>query len=768
MLRLMKKLARRQSATKLRRSFGSRSRPRATLGLEALEDRQLLSTAPIILTTIQEAGNFGNTIATATAIPVQPMLETQVQGQLSGSSNVDMFAMSLTQGQILTADVSSTSGLLFLGKPMPLHLSLFNGQGSLQPASLAGAGQDLEFRIAQTGTYYLQLASTATSSTQTTSYSLNVLPIGLNTASLSPSLMASTNGGLYAWLNGHVLDISGPVGHGFGIRGNWTKSVSSASGLPAATYTATGTIYLQTPRGEVAMPLPTGTPMTVSTGPRLWGNVFGAISSVSWSPPSSVAAFAAVLGVLDPSAFLGLGNVVQSIKVGINLGNDPTLQNTGAPLNPAFPYIYLSVNPLAGTVVGQVTQAFSVVLDPADPFMFIGSPMTSSSFPITAIAVSQNGLIPYTPQDAPSQWTGSMYGNFYVQGVINTTDLTLVPSQVKGSLTLNLDPNHTGQWLGGSITPLQLANLLLLPGVPATFMNDPQTVEQVFKNFSAGFNGELDISPWDTVQNIPYLTTLMGSAATHMSDILQMSVPRFLTMGQASLIYTGPSESFFFRGGTANPFAGTVLAALAAPTTVDIDGAFHPGGEFYLDARGTYQPIGFTATSGEVRVLNHWPTVVPTFTIGPFGLPIFGTRTIYVTSVSLDLNVNVLGATVSLQGQVQGNGDFDVTGSGALGLAGLSATANFNLYYSHTGYFQFTAAAQAHYSSSVVRADLSLNFSMAVDAYGHLIYSGSGTASASVYTYFFGWRSAGTVGVGINNSEIWFTVNGIEIVIPLP
>jgi len=736
--------------------------------LEALEDRQLLSTVPIILTTIQEAGNFGNTIATATAIPVQPMLETQILGTLSSSSNVDMFAMSLTQGQILTADVSKTGGQLLFGKQAPLHLSLLNSQGSLQKASLAGKGQELEFRVAQTGTYYLDLASIGAALTNATSYTLNVLPIGLNTGSLSPSLMASTNGGLYAWLNGNVLDISGPVGHGFGIRGNWTESVSSASGLPAATYTVKGTVYLETPNGEVAMPLPTGTPMTVSTGPQQWGNVFGQISSVNWSPPSSVSSFASVLGVLDPSAFLGLGNVVQSIKIGINLGNDPTLQDTGAPLNPAFPYIYLSVNPLAGTVVGHFTQAFSVILDPADPFMFIGSPLTGTSFPITAIAVSQNGLIPYTAQDAPSKWTGSLYGNFYVQGVINTTDLTYVPSQVKGSLTLNLDPNHTGHWLGGSITPLQLANLLLAPEVPATFMSDPQTVEQVFKNFSAGLNGELDISPFDTVQNIPYLTTLLGSATTHLSDILQMNVPRVLTMGQASLIYTGPNESFFFRGGTANPFGGTVLGLLAAPATVDVDAAFQPGGEFYLHATGAYQLLGLNSTSGAVTVLNNWPTVVPTFTIGPFGFPILRMQTIYVTSVSLDLGVNVLGTTVSLQGQLQGNGDFDLTGSAGLGIAGLSATANLNLYCSHTGYFQFTAAAQAQYSSKYVQADLALNFSITVDAYGHLTYSGSGTASAEVYTFFFGWRSFGSVGVGIDNSEIWFSVDGIEVTIPLP
>src|SRR5262249_33769995 len=138
--------------------------------------------------------------------------------------------------------------------------------------------------------------------------------------------------------------------------------------------------------------------------------------------------------------------------------------------------------------------------------------------------------IPYAPEDAPSQWNGPLRGHLYIHGVINTTNLTIVPSEVEGSVTLNLDPNHTGQWLGGSITPLQLANLLVAWEAPVTFLGDGPRVDQLFQNFSAGLEGELRISPWDKVADIPGLVKRLGGDADHLSDVLKTDVPRLLTL----------------------------------------------------------------------------------------------------------------------------------------------------------------------------------------------------------------------------------------------
>jgi hypothetical protein len=510
------------------------------------------------------------------------------------------------------------------------------------------------------------------------------------------------------------------------------------------------------------MPLPSG-PLTVTTKPQQWGDAFGEIGSVAWPAPPSLIAFEAVLGILDPSALLGLGSIDKSTSIGIGLGNDPTLQATGAPLNAAIPYLYLSVNPAANTAVSvsAATQASSVIIDPADPFIYIGSPQTGSKFPITAVAVSQSGLIPYAPDDAPSPWNGSLRGHLYIQGVINTTDLTVVPSELEGSVTLNLDPNHTGQWLGGSITPLQMANLLVAGTDPVSFLGDGSAVDQLFKNFIAGLNGELKISPWDKVADIPGLMNRLGGDANHLSDVLKSDVPRALTVGHASLIYDGPTESCYFRGGTTSPFEGTVAAPFAAPVSLDVDAALKPGGEFYLDAKGTYYALGLTA-GGEVKVLNNWPTQVHKI-IGP-GLP-FGTQTIYVTEVDVDLNVSVpIVGSVDIHGKLQGNGDFDLSGSAALDIPGLKGSANFDLKYLHTGNWTFTDVASPHYDDNVVRADLNLAIYINVDPYGDLTFSGSGTASSFYVNTWIGWvQVPGSVGVGIINHEIWFEADGHEV-----
>jgi hypothetical protein len=723
-----------------------------------LEDRVVLTSPPIIYTTLQGVGDAGSTMSTAQDVPLAPMLETQILGTQSLRSNVDMFRVQLGEGQILTADISSR-GIGLFGTRAP-HLSLLDSAGAIQADRQAGNGRDLESRVAQPGTYYVRVEWTSLGFASAASYTLNIRPIGLDNGTLDASWLGRTEGGLYAWLDGNQLDISGPVGHGFGIRGDWIKGVVFLGGVPSATYSA-DTVYLETPLGEVAMPLPSGSPLTLTTGPQQWGDDFGEISSIMWTGPSSLTTLEAVFAALNPSNFLAIAGLNASTKIGIALGNDATLKTTGAPLNAAIPYMYLTINPSTS----GITQAFSVVIDPADPFFYIGSPQTGSIFPITAVGVSQSGLIPYTPEPnaKPSQWNGALHGHLYVAGTIDTTELTYVPSEVDGSLTLNLDPNHTGKWLGGSITPLQLANLLLVPQNPVTFLGDA-AVNQLFQNFSAGLNGELKISPWDKIQDIPGLTNRLGSATNYLSALLKMDVPRALTVAEASLIYDGPTESCYFRGGTINPFEGTVAAPFVTTSAVDVDAAIKPGGEFYLDASGSYNLLGLTAR-GDVTVLNNWPTPVPILTSGPNGFPVLGVQTVYLTDAAVDLTVSIPIASggVEVRGQLQANGDFDLSGSATLNISALMGSAQFDLNYSHTGSFLFTADARAEFKNDLVRADLDVNIDINVDSYGDLTYSGSGTASADINTFLFGWQHVGDVGVGVSNHEIWFEVDGNEI-----
>src|SRR6266446_3261907 len=72
------------------------------LTLEALEERTLLSTAPVIYSTLPDQS--GPTLSTAQAVPLAPMMETRVLGSLANSSDVDLFQINLTKGEIFTAN----------------------------------------------------------------------------------------------------------------------------------------------------------------------------------------------------------------------------------------------------------------------------------------------------------------------------------------------------------------------------------------------------------------------------------------------------------------------------------------------------------------------------------------------------------------------------------------------------------------------------------------------------------------------------------------
>src|SRR5207302_7153310 len=120
-------------------------------------------------------------------------------------------------------------------------------------------------------------------------------------------LNADPSGGtLYAALVGDKLELTGPTGYGFAIRGNWSQTIakttvsSGAAAMPSAgaaatsgrfgtirpgplplpkpgvtleasTYTATGPIYLETGVGELELAVPDGQPFTVTTKASTFG-----------------------------------------------------------------------------------------------------------------------------------------------------------------------------------------------------------------------------------------------------------------------------------------------------------------------------------------------------------------------------------------------------------------------------------------------------------------------------------------------------------------
>jgi hypothetical protein len=759
------------------------------LGIEALEERALMTTTPFVFATIQEGAiDFGNTTGTARVASVSAMMETQIQGKLSSGADVDIFRVSLKQGQVFTADADSSAPFTptkFGTAVAAPRLSLLNSNGVAITTNVADAGQSLEYRVPTTGTYYVKVADSLPSSTSAVSYSLDLRPIGLNNA-IDASYLDKTGGTLSAFLDGttytdgtKVLDVAGPVGHGFGIRGNWTETVTYTNGLPDATYTASGTVYLQTPNGEVPMALPAGG-ITLTTKPQQWGADFGEVGSIDWNAPANLAAYEAILGAIYPAALLDLAAINEGTKISIGLGGDTAVQNTGAPVNAAVPYLYFTANPLMNSSIGSATQLFSIVADPADPFLYIGSPMTASYFPITGLAASQQGLIPFTPDTAPSQFTGTFRGHLYVNAKIDTTALTQVPSQIAGNLVLNVDPNHTGKLFGGAaFTTTDLVTALTINPL-AALVSNPDAAYTLVTNIAVGINGALNISPFDKVSDaIPdRIKDVNPDQNSLVAFVFGQSVPRVLTIGQASLIYDGPTQSAYFRGGTNNPFDGTPLAPLS-PTSVELDAAIKPGGALYLDVQGGYKPFGMSAT-GEVTIESNWRTTGFKVTYNNLGFPTLTPTTVYVTGITADVHVDVLNlADVNLHGTVQGNGDFDVTGDadvhwfGAWGY--LDGSANFDLSYTHSAGLSFTSHVHALYedpTKDVLQATLDAYFSIGVNSTGQLTYAKDGrvgfssTATVKVYAPNHGWQvwdwewqSVGTVGVGISNTDIWFSVD---------
>src|SRR5207302_7386964 len=128
-------------------------------------------------------------------------------------------------------------------------------------------------------------------------------------------------------------------------------------------------------------------------------------------------------------------------------------------------------------------------------------------FKLNGLGFSPHGQIPFTPVDAPTQSTSTMNGgHLVIQGTFDTTELTLIPSQVVGDVTLNLDPNHTGKFFGGAaVSAAEVAGIFamlgtgggasLLPALGATHPPPAANFHPVYPNPRAAIHGTLHINP---------------------------------------------------------------------------------------------------------------------------------------------------------------------------------------------------------------------------------------------------------------------------------
>jgi len=602
------------SRNHLRRNAAVKSRRAVRPTLECLEDRLLMNSSLLNSSLLQAAAPAAatkNPIVSALAVDLVTTPRQVVPGMLLGPTDAHLYSVQLQNGDFLEADVQTSSSLHLASQMSVLdsHGTVLASVGaSADPATgMMSTNPSYGFRAPAAGTYFLSIAGEKTPPIAQGFKPLQILTSGPYSLELHRLALAqgqqdvstlSQIGSAYAWLNGNMLNISGPTGYGFGIRGNWTEAITRNGNLVSAIYTSTGTSYFETSKGEVQM---TGA-FSLSTKPQVRGDTFGVIDTLTGSATLSASQLTAAFGKASAFGF-DLSTIPQQVTIsiqpgkwaGLKLGSDAVIQATGAPVNNAVPYVYFTVNPLGSSA----TNLLSLVYDPADPALYVEAGVQGLALGplvVNGIGFSAHGLIPYTPVDAPSQYNGHLGGNVVLQGSFDTTAITVIPSKIVGDITLNFDPNHTGTFLGGNgVTGALMAGIfaatggagvsliaaLDMPGSPLK-----SSFDQVFRNFSVGVNGTLKINPmasfqqdisWEIGNKIlglpiglhSFVEDALNSANDTAGNPAHLEL---LSVAHGSLIYDGPTMSAYFRGGTTNPFAGTPLAKFASLNQFTEDG----------------------------------------------------------------------------------------------------------------------------------------------------------------------------------------------------
>jgi hypothetical protein len=536
-------------------------------------------------------------------------------------------------------------------------------------------------------------------------YGLELHRLALPANKQAPTMLEQA-GDMYAWLQGNTLTLSGPTGYGFSIGGHWKQTIASSLGRSASNYSADGGLVLHTAVGDLPLNLPSGLVFSVTTRANVFGNVFGVVSGINWNAQLPLGALGSkiqqVFGINLTS--ISLGNKL-TVELGSQIRHDhPDLTQ----VLDAVPYITYADKASFQAQFGNATittgkQDNPVILaDPADPFLYIAD----KGF---AFAGSLNGRIPYTPNFTPRGPVSGFFGQVYAHG---TFPLAGVPLSIQGDVTLNLDANGDGQWLGGKGNASQLF---------AGQLYNPAAIDAVLRDLDVGVNGEVDFA---------------FSAAG-----FNVLVP----LGMASAIYNGPQQGIWFKaveGPTQDPFQGTVLDAFQATNTESVEGWALRNGNFSLTATDSYKVAGINAAL--------------TITLDPTGVTARGTA-------------NFLGNNVFLTGRIKANGDFLLAGQAGLSFGGFQGSGSFEL--SKTGSQEALTVnlmAQAGWSGGDERygtawsatATLSGSLTIVVDAQGHVQYLANLAIRGSLWQEVLGSASIGG-SVTVQNHKLVIEVDGV-------
>lgn len=551
------------------------------LGVQALEAREV----PAILIPPTEVPVFilpppdlaGGTPETARVVTLPAMKDVAVSDYLPSAADVDMYRVTLKQGDFLAAEVESN------GSVSPsASVQLLNAAGSQVATStghpITGGLFQSQPRLGAyapaDGTYYVRVTTSATTMNNDRAYTLNLERIGLD-YNMAPEPLAAS-GAFHAWLNaaGDTLHLTGPTGYGFSLRGNWTKAIDGST----ISYSTTGTIYLRTPflaqtAGEVALQVPARDTFKITTQTNGFDQQ-GELTGVSGKFGLSLAPVAdevrKVFGLDVSNVALAAG---WTIKTGEQIRQDyqSYVQNDIAQLLDGVPYlVYGKAGSMkwnfGGVSVTSNNQAKLVLIaDPADPFLYVG-------YKNYAAAGSLNGHIPFRAAVAPSAGMPAFasdvsYGHVYAAG---TYPLAGLPFYINGEVTVDLDANNDGLFLAGTGNASQL------------YRGDLKALDAVARDVNVGANGGF---------NFGY--AVAGRTIT-------------IPLGAASVYYSGPQGGVWFHGqdGSAyNPWKGTALESFRAGPGAEIEGYIYRDGRFSVSTTSNFRL--FTANAALTIAVNN-------------------------------------------------------------------------------------------------------------------------------------------------------------------
>ena len=455
------------------------SAKKANLEVETLEARELLSISPIGRPGAPLPPDYaGSTQDTARLVELSQQTRQTLNDTLPSAADVDMYKVYLRQGERLAVDIDKAIRLvpISIGHDLALHsqVSVVDGTSgvstpfaasAIEPDNgLASSDPAFFYTAASTGYHFIQVGTTASDFDADRDYRIHLHRVILSEG--TPDAQQLQAGGAFAaWTYGDTLHVSGPTGYGFALRAanGWSTSVTAAAPGQQATakYSTTGIMYLKTPVLDQEIALQAGKGgFGVTTKAYTNVNQFGEVSTFQGTFGLSPTMLGGLVDKVKRTFGLDLSATAIAAKWTIKTGSQVRAQYGIDQVLDGVPYLAFgspaSINARFGSVGIRSTDASSTVLiaDPADPFLYVG-------YKKFGFAGSLHGRIPFAPSEDLPTIPGDrlevgdvdeFFGHVYARG---NFPLKSLPIAVGGEVTVDLDANDDGLFLGGRATASQ-------------------------------------------------------------------------------------------------------------------------------------------------------------------------------------------------------------------------------------------------------------------------------------------------------------------------